>query len=72
MPYPGKGGMHLVIILLADGIELVVVATGATQRHSQESSAGGVDHFIDGVGPYLRLLILVLIIYAVEGPGHKE
>ena len=46
MPNSRKRRVDFIIIRLANGIEFMIVASSATERHPQKCLARGVDDFI--------------------------
>ena len=68
----GECSVHLIVVFLGNGIELMIMATGTGDSHSEKSFSGGVNYFVQGVGPNLCLRIRVLIIHIIIGTSHKE
>ena len=52
-----KNSCESVIIAGGDGVELVVVTAGATDRESEKCTAYGIDLFIDQVHEELRFIL---------------
>ncbi|MFO1436843.1 MAG: hypothetical protein U1F81_00890 [Verrucomicrobiaceae bacterium] len=68
----GEDGLHGVEVGLCDGIELMVVAFGATHRGGEEGGSGGVHHVGELVGTLHELQIFVLTLHAVHRPADDE
>ncbi len=70
--HPRQHRGHGVVLALADGIELVVMAAGAAHRQPQERRPGGVDHGRQLILPLLGGVRDLLALHLVAGPRHEE
>ena len=70
--HSGENGLHSVVILLGDGIELVVVAAGATGGKAEEGGARGIDHVIEFVHALHDAQLRVLALHGIERSRDEE
>ena len=72
----GEEGLHAVVVALADGIELVIVAAGAAERHAEQRRADDVghlgEHFVAAAGDFLVAGVLAQRPQAVEAGGDQR
>ena len=71
----GEEGLHAVVVGLADGVELVIVAARAAERHAEERRADDVghlgQHFVAAAGDFLVAGVLAQRAEAVEAGGDR-
>ena len=67
-----EGGADTVIVFGRDGVELVVMATGAVDRKSEERAARRGDHVVERGGADDLLGDRVLVAHVVIGSGDEE
>ena len=72
MDDPFEGGADTVIVFGRDGVELMVVATGAVDRQSEESAARRGDHVVERGGADDLLGGDVLVAHVVIRTSHEE
>ena len=68
----GKRRIETVIVSLCNRVELVVVTSRTSQRHSQKRFAGGADDFVQRVGANLSRLNWILIADIVVRTRHQK
>ena len=67
-----EGGADAVVVLGRDGVELMMMATGAVDREAEESASGGGDHVVERGGADDLLGVGILIADVIVRPGDEE
>ncbi len=72
VPHAFENGLDRVVIGLRDGVELVIVATGASNRQSQERAPRRADHVVEFIGALVGRQHRVGAFHQIIRPGDQK